>query len=962
MRQILSITRKELEGYFGSPLAMIFLGAFLAVELFIFFSVETFFARGIADVRPMFRWMPVLLIFLLAALTMRQWSEEMRSGTMEILLTLPVNLIKLVMGKFLAVMALIGIALLLTLPLPITTSILGNLDWGPVVGGYLAALLMAGAYAAIGLFVSSRTDNQIVALISTVLLGGLFYILGTRGLTDFLGGPLSELLWALGTGSRFESIERGVIDLRDLVYYLSLGGIFLTLNIFSLDSLRWSDQQVNYQRKLMLTVSLILINLVLVNVWLYPLQGLRLDLTASKEYTLSQVSKDLLRNLQEPLLIRGYISEKTHPLLAPLVPQIRDLLREYEIASGGKVTAEVVDPLEDPQIETEANQTYGIRPTPFQVAGRYEASVINSYFDILIRYGDQSEVLSFRDLIEVISSPQGVDVRLRNLEYDLTSSVKKVVFGFQSVDSILAELEQPVQLTLYETPQTLPEWLLQTEASMRSVAEEISTSSQGKLQFQVVNPDDPNSPVNRQVLIEQFGLQPVPIGLFSNETFYLHLVLQNADQAQVIFPSGEMSEAEIRTAIEAALKRTSTGFLKIIGLWTPPEIPTQDVFGQMQQPLSTFQLIREQLSQDYTVRSVDLSGGMVPADIDALVVVSPRGFTDVERFAIDQYLMRGGSVILAISNYSLVPDQLAGTLSLEPIADGVNEMLETYGVLVKSELVLDRQNMPFPVTVSRNVGGLQVQEIQAIDYPFFVDIRSDGMNLQSPILANVPAVTLNWGSSLELVQSDSETRQAEVLLNSSPLSWLRTNSDIQPNFQLYPEMGFPVEGEQQSHVMAVSVQDTFESFFKGKPSPLAVPANAAGESGLAEPTPEAAQSPVLESSLGNARLVIISSAEFVDDFVLELSSRISQDRYLNNLTFLQNAVDWSVEDLDLLSIRARGTYTRLLEPLEEGEQTTWEVVNYIVALAAVIGIYFYWRIRRQNEKPLELIPVSGDEK
>ncbi|MGW8251779.1 MAG: DUF7088 domain-containing protein [Anaerolineales bacterium] len=497
MRQIFSITRKELEGYFGSPLAMIFLGSFLAAELFIFFNVETFFARGIADVRPMFRWMPVLLVFLVAALTMRQWSEEMRSGTLEVLLTLPVSLVRLVLGKFLAVMALVGLALLLTLPLPVTASILGPLDWGPVIGGYLAALLMAAAYAAIGLFVSSRTDNQIVALISTVLLGGLLYLIGTRGVTDFLGGTASQVLWALGTGSRFESIERGVIDLRDLVYYLSLTGIFLTLNVFSLDSLRWSERQVGYQRKMMLTVSLILVNLVLVNVWLYPLQGLRLDLTAGKEYTLSPVSRDLLKNLQEPLLIRGYISERTHPLLAPLVPQIRDLLREYEIASGGKVTAEIVDPQQDPQIESEANQTYGIRPTPFQIAGRYEASVINSYFDILVRYGDQSEVLSFRDLIEVVPSPQGADVHLRNLEYDLTSSIKKVVYGFQSVDSILAELEQPVQLTLYETPGSIPDWLQATEASMHSVAGQISDSSQGKLQFQVVNLDDPNSQVSR---------------------------------------------------------------------------------------------------------------------------------------------------------------------------------------------------------------------------------------------------------------------------------------------------------------------------------------------------------------------------------------------------------------------------------------------------------------------------------
>jgi ABC-2 type transport system permease protein len=173
MKQVLSIMRKELEGYFGSPMALIFVGVFLAVTLFSFFWVDTFFARGIADVRPLFRWMPVLLIFLVAALTMRQWSEEERSGTLEVLLSLPVSRIQLVTGKFLAVMALVAVALGLTIFLPITVQMLGNLDWGPVVGGYLAALLLAGAYTAIGLFLSSRTDNQIVSLILSVLLCGL---------------------------------------------------------------------------------------------------------------------------------------------------------------------------------------------------------------------------------------------------------------------------------------------------------------------------------------------------------------------------------------------------------------------------------------------------------------------------------------------------------------------------------------------------------------------------------------------------------------------------------------------------------------------------------------------------------------------------------------------------------------------------------------------------------------------
>jgi ABC-2 type transport system permease protein len=165
MRPMLAITRKELDAYFGSPMALIFIAVFLAATLFSFFWVDTFFARGIADVRPLFRWMPLLLIFLVAALTMRQWSEEAQTGAIEILLTLPVSYWQLVLGKFLAVMTLVALALGLTLSLPITVSMLGNLDWGPVIGGYLAALLLAAAFSALGMFISSRTSNEIVALI-----------------------------------------------------------------------------------------------------------------------------------------------------------------------------------------------------------------------------------------------------------------------------------------------------------------------------------------------------------------------------------------------------------------------------------------------------------------------------------------------------------------------------------------------------------------------------------------------------------------------------------------------------------------------------------------------------------------------------------------------------------------------------------------------------------------------------
>ena len=962
-RQILSITKKELNSYFGSPLAIIFLGTFLAAVLFIFFTIETFFARGIADVRPLFHWMPILLIFLLAALTMRQWSEEQRSGTQELLLTLPVKPHNLVLGKFLAVMSMIGLALALTLPLPITVAIIGNLDWGPVIGGYLAALLMAGAYAAIGLFVSSRTDNQIVALIVTVLLGGLFYLIGTRGVTDFVGGKVSDILWAIGTGSRFESIQRGVIDLRDLVYYLSLTALFLMLNTISLDSVRWSEQQRSYRRKITGTAVLLGLNFLLLNVWLYPLQGLRLDLTAQKEYTLSQTSKDLFDNLTEPLLIRAYISQKTHPLLQPLIPQIRDMLREYEIAADGRITTEVIDPIQDPEIEAEANQTYGIQPSPFRVSDRYEASVINSYFDILIRYGDQTVVLNFQDLIQVDQLPGGdVEVSLRNLEYDLTSSIKKVVFGFQSLDAMLAALDEPVKLTFYVTPNTLPEQLAAVQENVTAVANQIEADSAGKFIYDVVNLDDPASGVDRKFLQDTYGLQPVPASFFSTDTYYAHMILQNGDQLQLLYPPAAGTEAEVRTLIESSLKRTSSGFLKVVGLWTPPDpaAQNQQQMGGMPQMLVNYNSLRDQLSQEYTVQTVDLSAGQVPADVDVLLVIGPQNLTDKGLFAIDQFLMRGGSVTLAVGNYQAAADQFSGGLALLP-AENANllDWLAQYGVTIPQSLVMDTQNQPFPVAVARQAGGVQVQEIQALDYPYFVDIRPDAMDTDSPILTNLPAVTLNWASPVELDEAKNEGRETAVLMHSSSQAWTTTETTTQPNFDLYPDYGFPVGPEQQAYPLAVSLQGRFQSYFDGKPSPFA--AGAAGE-GSADPAAATPQLPVatITESPDSSRLVVIGSAAFVEDNILQLSAALTQDRYLTNLQFMQNVVDWSAEDLDLLAIRSRGATAHVLQPMAAGEQSFWEIANYVIALAALLGIYAMWRARSRAEQPIELTPLPGE--
>ena len=175
---------------------------------------------------------------------------------------------------------------------------------------------------------------------------------------------------------------------------------------------------------------LLVANFLLVNAWIYPVSSLRFDVTEGRIFSISEPTKSYLAQLKELPRIRGYFSAKTHPLLAPLSPRLKDLLREYEVAGRGKVRLELIDPADDPELEEEANAKYGIRAVPFQISDRYQASLVNSYFDVLIEYGDEYEVLSFPDLIEIkATSESELDVQLKNPEFDITRSISNEYFS-----------------------------------------------------------------------------------------------------------------------------------------------------------------------------------------------------------------------------------------------------------------------------------------------------------------------------------------------------------------------------------------------------------------------------------------------------------------------------------------------------------------------------------------------------
>jgi len=238
MKRTLPILRREFASYFNSPIAYIYLTVFVSLLSWMF--LKTFFVIGEASMRDFFGLVPWVFLFFIPAVTMRSWAEEKKVGTMELLMTLPVSNLEAVLGKFLASFAFLLVSLALTLVLPIVVGALGRPDQGQILGGYLGSVLIGAAYLAIGLFISSLTENQIVAFIVSVVVVFALFIVGEDFVLFGVPDRLVSILSYLSLGGHFDSISRGVVDSRDIIYYLSVIGFFLYLNVKSVEARKWA--------------------------------------------------------------------------------------------------------------------------------------------------------------------------------------------------------------------------------------------------------------------------------------------------------------------------------------------------------------------------------------------------------------------------------------------------------------------------------------------------------------------------------------------------------------------------------------------------------------------------------------------------------------------------------------------------------------------------------------------------
>ncbi|NCC52849.1 MAG: ABC transporter permease [Spartobacteria bacterium] len=228
-----AIAKREWGAYFNSPVAYIFIIIFLALTGFFTFSVSSFYEAGQADLRGFFLWHPWLYLILVPAVAMRLWSEERRSGTMELLFTLSVTPGQAMAGKMMAAWLFLTLALALTFPVPLTAAYLGSPDWGVIVCGYISSMLLAGAYLSVGMFTSALTRNQVISFVLAVVVGLFLILAGFQPVTALLSkwAPswLVSGVAAFSFMPHFETMQRGILDIRDVVYFASVIGFMLFL-------------------------------------------------------------------------------------------------------------------------------------------------------------------------------------------------------------------------------------------------------------------------------------------------------------------------------------------------------------------------------------------------------------------------------------------------------------------------------------------------------------------------------------------------------------------------------------------------------------------------------------------------------------------------------------------------------------------------------------------------------------
>ncbi len=369
-----------------------------------------------------------------------------------------------------------------------------------------------------------------------------------------------------------------------------------------------------------------------------------------------------------------------------------------------------------------------------------------------------------------------------------------------------------------------------------------------------------------------------------------------------------------------------------------------------------FEKLEETLQAELDVQSEDLSDGRVSGDADVLLLVAPGALDQKAVFAVDQFLMQGGTVVLATSPYQA--ELSRSNLALKANPSGLEDWLEFHGVKLGDKLVLDSQSAAFPVPVSRNVAGFMVQELRMLDYPYFLDLRQGQLNSEHPVTASLSQLTVPWAVPVTFDLPEGSEVSATELLHSSKNAWLSGDLNVMPRVGNDGESGYAPEGELQSRPLAVLLEGAFTSYFADKNSPL-LNDDKTTEQDTQTPADKPVVTSIIKHAPKSARLLVIGSSDLVSDDVLYMIGAAAGSEYQGSLQLLANALSFAVDDSGLSSIRARAHFNRTLPPMDRSLQMVWEYLNYGLAALMLLALALWRKAKVKARQRIYLEQLNG---
>lgn len=892
LRRVAALYRRELSGFFQTPVAYVAAAIFAAANAAVFFAVFFLFDR--AELRQFFAWLPLWLAFFMSPLAMRLVAEERRRGTIEILTTLPIGSGGIVAAKFFAAWTTGLFLLAPTVLLPLAVRAFGPLDPGPVVSGYLGAVLLTGLYAAVGLLSSTVARHEAVALILALLFS--LALAAVQGLLVLLPGGVVDLVQFVGTSFHMGLFARGQIDLRSIVYLSSL--TFVLLYAARMRLVIDTRRPFEVLQPVLVAVVFVLVNLVAGNTSLW------IDATRNDTYRLSAVTRETLARVVDPLRLRVFFTERLPAPHNTNRQYLLDLLDQYERANSEFVRVEIVD-TDSPEGKSAAAAA-GITQVEVQELRAEEFQVRSAYLGVSLAYGNAA------GRIDPIDGTEG-------LEYRITEALAGVV---NQVDA-LAGSEEPVRLVVVasnELEELAIEGFDELQQRTRRVFDELNAENLGRLQYEYLAVQG-DQQVER--LADRYGLQPLawvrPDG--SRRSGVLDVVLTRGEDAQPIslrpvttigIDGGAFVEqyllpddAQILEAGRLALRRLVTD---------APVVAYATGAGFL--PLDDYQTgagpLRDLLEQRFELVEIDLSATPIPAGVRTIILNGNRAsWSEGALYRLDQFLLGGGSALVFADRFAPEPQ----TGAWFPVDNELFAFLQHYGVTVETGLVLDEASV-----VLRQGGGQQA----IYNAPL---LRGDSLFDDHPITAFLDDVIVLNAAPVEPLGEPSDDVSVVRLMESSDAAWSVENPEQIRFFQQGPP-----PGQENRFGLAVLAQGRFSSFFDAPPQNF----------------PALARHRTLSAAEG--RVIVLGSSLITTRQLIDPATRTP------NTTLLMNAVDYLNGAPGFAELRSKGLNVPRLtveNPILAVSARWLTIIGGVVLVGA--AAFLAWRLRVRRARALRIV-------